>query len=249
MLADTYELDEDQLRRFVVNILCGGALKFYQKHVRTRARSYPQAKRLIAAQFNGPARQARAKTFIQGLRFDQFPADGTSPNDALAKLSSTIKRTFPKKPKAWQCEFNKIEALENAVADQVWAINPIERLHIELADYESFFVALANGLQKSLRQQHRHGGPSPKSSSDAAGLGDILYKAVSNPLYFVRLRFRVIGTIGAFFSFSSLYINRFVTPNSIKVCTQSFSSRAQRSKRIYACDLLREPCASVISVS
>lgn len=150
--AAIYSLTPEQTLTFASVILRGDALQYCLEHVRDRASSCQEFKQLIQDRFNNPGMQERLKTYIQSLRFDLFTKIGTSPNDALIKLVSVVKQNYAKTPKSWKCEDNKIEVLENAVSGMTWARSPIDRLHVDLKTFEGFYAALANSLQKHLKE-------------------------------------------------------------------------------------------------
>lgn len=89
---------------------------------------------------------------MQILRFDQFIKDGVGPNDALIKLVSVIKQNYAKTPISWQCGDNKMYILENEVSGKPWARSPIDCLHVDIKDFEAFYEALVNSLQKNLKE-------------------------------------------------------------------------------------------------
>lgn len=127
-----YSLTASQTLEFAAVILSGDALQFYDEKVRGEESTYEEFKRLISARFNNRSMQERVKTYLQGLRFEQFAKDGVSLNDALIKLVSVIKKNYSKTPQSWRYEDSKLEVLENSVSGMPWARSPIYRLQVDL---------------------------------------------------------------------------------------------------------------------
>ena len=90
--------------------------------------------------------KAGTKKYLQSLKFSQFSKSGVSPNDALIRLSSVIKKKFNRTPTSWNFEDNKIEVLESSVTEYSCARSTIDRIHVEITLDENFLAKLSNRL-------------------------------------------------------------------------------------------------------
>lgn len=72
--AEIYSLTPEQQLEFAAVILRGDALQLYGEKVRGQVSSYEEFKQRICDRFNNRAMQERVKTYLQGLRFEQFTA-------------------------------------------------------------------------------------------------------------------------------------------------------------------------------
>lgn len=121
-------------------------------HVQDNTSTYQEFKYLIQARSNNRAMLERFKTYLQWLLSDSLTKNIVSRNNSIVTLVSTLKQNYAKTPTFSQFEDTKIEVLENAVSGMIWPHNPIDRLHVDWRTCEDFYQALANSLQKGLKE-------------------------------------------------------------------------------------------------
>lgn len=136
---------------YAAAILRGDEIQLFDWHVSRNVNSYANFASAISEGFNNRAMQEGFNTYLQSPRFDQFGTHSTTPNDDLITLVS-VKINYSKNPASWKFEDNVLEILETLVSGKASARSPIDHLHVDRKGFQEFNSALANSLQKNLKE-------------------------------------------------------------------------------------------------
>lgn len=71
-IFDNCKLTDEECLRFIHNLLCKDAQRFYLDSVRAVAKFYDEAVLILGKEYNSDVRQTRVKNYLNGLRLNQF---------------------------------------------------------------------------------------------------------------------------------------------------------------------------------